>query len=144
MKIYEIISEALVGPGSKMAQYTHPDIENQPQVAPLEGDVSDPTVKAVIDAVRELIGQGHTDVEPAVITNMVVAATGKPFLLKDLVAINNQSQEIQHYIDSINPSKVKFSNDILTVKNEDPNKQSQDKGAATVAKMAQRAGATRG
>lgn len=144
MKINEIINEALIGRGSDMARYTHPDIENnQPDVAPLEGDVSDPVVSAVIDAVRDLIGQGHTDVEPMVITNMVVAATGKPFLLKDLVAINNQSQEIQHYIDSINPSKVKFSNDILTVKNEDPAKE-KEKAQSTVASMADRAARSRG
>lgn len=108
------------------------------QINPLESSVGDPVIQSVINAVRELIGQGHTDVEPAVITNMVVADTGKPFLLKDLVAINNKSEEIQHYIDSINPSKVKFSTDILTVKNEDPAKE-REQSAAGVSKMASRA-----
>ena len=86
---------------------------------------ADPTEGAVLLAVQELIQQGHTEVAPEVITNMVVAATGKPFLLKDLVDANNNSQAIQHYVDSINPSKVKFSNEILTVKNEDPMKEKQ-------------------
>lgn len=109
-----------------------------PEIDQLESDADSKVVRSVIDAVRELIGQGHTDVEPSVITNMVVASTGKPFLLKDLVAVNNQSQEIQHYIDSINPSKVKFSGDILTVKNEDPAKE-RKQNEARVSAMAARA-----
>lgn len=94
--------------------------------------------EAVLDAVQDLISQGHTDVDPSVITNMVVAATSKPFLLKDLVALNNRSEAIQHYIDSINPSKVKFSTDILTVKNENPEKK-KEQSMATVSNMAKRA-----
>jgi hypothetical protein len=98
----------------------------------------DPVESAVLNAVQELIQQGHTEVAPEVITNMVVAATSQPFLLKDLVDVNNNSQAVQHYVDSINPTKVKFSNEILTVKNEDPMK---DKQAAQngVAKMAAKA-----
>ena len=46
-------------------------------------------------------------------------------MLKDLVAANNSSPELQHYIDSINPSKIKFSTDILTVKNQDPMKEKE-------------------
>jgi hypothetical protein len=99
---------------------------------------SDPIEGAVLDAVQELIQQGHTDVAPEVITNMVVAATSQPFLLKDLVDANKNSPAIQHYIDSINPSKVKFSSDILTVKNENPAKaKAQSQGG--VAKMAAKA-----
>jgi len=113
------------------------------QVDDLESSVDDPVIDATISAVRELIGQGHTDVDPSVITNMVVAATGQPFLLKDLVAINNQSAEVRHYIDSINPSKVKFSSDILTVKNDNNEQQSQDETSKTIATMAARAGAKR-
>lgn len=93
---------------------------------------------AVLSAVQELISQGHTDVDPMVLTNMVVAATSQPFLLKDLVEINNSSQAVQHYIDSINPSKVKFSSDILTVKNENPAKE-KEKSTAAVSSMASRA-----
>lgn len=110
----------------------------QPQIDDLESDAGNPVITAVIKVVRDLIGQGHIDVDPNVITNHVVAATGKPFLLKDLVAVNNKSPEIQHYIDSINPSKVKFSTDILTVKNEDPAKE-KEKSQATVSNMASRA-----
>jgi hypothetical protein len=59
-------------------------------------------------------------------------------MLKDLVAANNSSPELQHYIDSINPSKIKFSTDILTVKNQDPVK-TKEKAEAGVANMASRA-----
>ena len=97
-----------------------------------------PIANAVVAQVIELIGQGHTEVSPDVITNKVSASTGKPFLLKDLVAINNKSPEVQHYIDSINPSKIKFSTDILTVKNQDPAKE-KAKSQAGVANMASRA-----
>ena len=98
----------------------------------------DPTESAVLAAVQELIQQGHTEVAPEVITNMVVATTSQPFLLKDLVDANNNSLAIQHYIDSINPTKVKFSSDILTVKNEDPMKEKQA-AQNGVAKMAAKA-----
>jgi hypothetical protein len=91
-------------------------------------------------AVQELIQQGHTEVAPEVITNMVVAATSQPFLLKDLVDANNNSPAIQHYVDSINPTKVKFSNEILTVKNEDPMKDKKQ-AQAGVSSMAARAAA---
>ena len=99
---------------------------------------SDPIESAVLAAVQELIQQGHTEVAPEVITNMVVATTSQPFLLKDLVDANNNSQAIQHYVDSINPTKVKFSSDILTVKNEDPMKEKQA-AQNGVAKMAAKA-----
>ena len=99
---------------------------------------ANPTESAVLAAVQELIQQGHTEVAPEVITNMVVAATSQPFLLKDLVDANNNSLAIQHYIDSINPTKVKFSSDILTVKNEDPMKEKQV-AQNGVAKMAAKA-----
>ena len=99
---------------------------------------TDPVESAVLSAVQELIQQGHTEVAPEVITNMVVAATSQPFLLKDLVDCNNNSPAIQHYVDSINPTKVKFSNEILTVKNEDPSKD-KAKSQAGVSSMASRA-----
>lgn len=99
---------------------------------------TDPLEGALLDAIHELIGQGHTDVDPMVLTNMVVAATSRPFLLKDLVDANNNSQAVQHYIDSISPSKVKFSSDMLTVKNEDPAKD-KAKAQAGVSSMASRA-----
>ena len=98
----------------------------------------DPVESAVLSAVQELIQQGHTEVAPEVITNMVVAATSQPFLLKDLVDANNNSPAIQHYVDSINPTKVKFSNEILTVKNEDPMKDKKQ-AQAGVSSMAARA-----
>jgi hypothetical protein len=98
----------------------------------------DPVESAVLRAVQELIQQGHTEVAPEVITNMVVAATSQPFLLKDLVDANNNSPAIQHYVDSINPTKVKFSNEILTVKNEDPAKDKKQ-AQAGVSSMAARA-----
>jgi hypothetical protein len=98
----------------------------------------DPVESAVLSAVQELIQQGHTEVAPEVITNMVVAATSQPFLLKDLVDANKNSPAIQHYVDSINPTKVKFSSDILTVKNENPAK-SKEQAQNGVANMAARA-----
>jgi hypothetical protein len=101
---------------------------------------NDPVEGAVLAAVQELIQQGHTEVAPEVITNMVVAATSQPFLLKDLVDANNNSPAIQHYVDSINPTKVKFSNEILTVKNEDPMKDKKQ-AQAGVSSMAARAAA---
>lgn len=93
---------------------------------------------AVVAEVIKLIGEGHTEVSPDVITTKVSAALGKPFMLKDLVAANNSSPELQHYIDSINPSKIKFSTDILTVKNQDPVKE-KERSQAGVASMAARA-----
>jgi hypothetical protein len=99
---------------------------------------ADPVESAVLNAVQELIQQGHTEVAPEVITNMVVAATSQPFLLKDLVDVNNNSVAVQHYVDSINPTKVKFSNEILTVKNEDPMKDKKS-AQASVSSMAARA-----
>jgi hypothetical protein len=100
---------------------------------------ADPVEGAVLAAVQELIQQGHTEVAPEVITNMVVAATSQPFLLKDLVDANKNSSAIQHYVDSINPTKVKFSSDILTVKNETPAKKSKEQAQTGVANMAARA-----
>lgn len=99
-----------------------------------DGDVAN----AVVAEVIKLIGEGHTEVSPDVITTKVSAALGRPFMLKDLVAANNNSPELQHYIDSINPSKIKFSTDILTVKNQDPAKE-KEKAEAGVASMASRA-----
>ena len=103
---------------------------------------ADPVEGAVLKAVQELIQQGHTEVAPEVITNMVVSATSQPFLLKDLVDANKNSPAIQHYVDSINPTKVKFSSDILTVKNENPAKaqaQAKQKAQTGVSSMASRA-----
>jgi hypothetical protein len=103
---------------------------------------ADPVEGAVLKAVQELIHQGHTEVAPEVITNMVVSATSQPFLLKDLVDANKNSPAIQHYVDSINPTKVKFSSDILTVKNENPAKaqaQAKQKAQTGVSSMASRA-----
>ena len=109
------------------------------KVAIPEGiESTDPVEGAVLSAVQELIQQGHTEVAPEVITNMVVAATSQPFLLKDLVDANKNSPAIQHYVDSINPTKVKFSSDILTVKNENPAKEKQQSQAG-VSAMASRA-----
>jgi hypothetical protein len=99
-----------------------------------DGDVAN----AVVAEVIKLIGEGHTEVSPDVITTKVSAALGRPFMLKDLVAANNSSPELQHYIDSINPSKIKFSTDILTVKNQDPAKD-KAKAQSGVANMAARA-----
>lgn len=143
MKINEIICE-------DMNDDLDPsfDVESEPSA---EWDVEPGTGSAVVNAVtstlRDLIAQGHTDVDPTVITNAVVKATSKPFLLKDLIALNNQNSEIRSYIDSINPTKVKFSSDILTVKNQDTSKsdpaKAKQKAAATVSNMAGRA-ASRG
>lgn len=99
-----------------------------------DGDVAN----AVVAEVIKLIGEGHTEVSPDVITTKVSAVLGRPFMLKDLVAANNSSPELQHYIDTINPSKIKFSTDILTVKNEDPMK-AKEQAQSGVANMASRA-----
>lgn len=101
---------------------------------------TDDVSSIIVGEITKLIGDGHTEVAPDVIIAKVSAATGAPFMLKDLVAANNASPELQHYIDSINPSKVKFSTDILTVKNEDPMKDKQQ-AEAGVSKMAARAAA---
>ena len=60
-----------------------------------DGDVAN----AVVAEVIKLIGEGHTEVSPDVITTKVSAALGRPFMLKDLVAANNSSPELQHYIE---------------------------------------------
>ncbi len=93
---------------------------------------------AVVAEVMSLISDGHTEVSPDVIIAKVSAALGRPFMLKDLVATNNNSPELQHYIDSINPTKIKFSTDILTVKNQDPMKEKQvaQNGVANMAARA--------
>lgn len=98
----------------------------------------DLATKALIAEIVKLIGEGHTEVSPDVITTKVSAVIGKPFMLKDLVTANNNSPALQHYIDSINPTKIKFSTDILTVKNEDPMK-AKEKAQSGVANMASRA-----
>ena len=103
-----------------------------------EGVDSDES-SVITTEVIKLISDGHTEVSPDVITAKVSAALGRPFMLKDLVSANNASPELQHYIDSINPSKIKFSTDILTVKNQDPMKEKQA-AQDGVAKMAARAG----
>ena len=144
MKINEIICEDF---DDEMSLDAGSDA-SEPSV---DWDVEPGTGSAVVDAVtstlRDLIAQGHTDVDPTVITNAVVKATSKPFLLKDLIALNNQNSEIRGYIDSINPTKVKFSSDILTVKNQDASKtdpaKAKQKATATVSNMAGRA-ASRG
>jgi seryl-tRNA synthetase len=94
------------------------------------------TEEIVLKIISELIDNGHTEVNPNVITNEVVERTGTPFLLKDLVELNNSSVEIQKYVDSINPTKIKFSSDILTVNNK---KTDDAKKTATVNAMANRA-----
>ena len=113
---------------------------NAGEIKGINEDVTstDPLEGALLNAIQELVSQGHKDVDPMVLTNMVVAATSRPFLLKDLVDANNNSLAVQHYIDSISPSKVKFSTDTLTVKNEDPNKD-KAKARAGVSSMASRA-----
>lgn len=144
MKISEIICEDFEDEFGGQSDESTADWDVEP-------GTSNATVSAVVSTLRDLIAQGHTDVDPTVITNAVVKATSKPFLLKDLIALNNQTDEVRKYIDSINPTKVKFSSDILTVKNEDPAKQSENnnivsvakKNAATVSNMAGRA-ASRG
>ena len=93
----------------------------------------------VLQEIMTLIGDGHTEVAPDVIMTKVSAAMGQPFMLKDLIAANEASPDLQHYIDSINPTKIKFSKDILTVKNQDP-AQEQQAGQDRVAAMATRAG----
>ena len=103
-----------------------------------EGVGDGEVANAVVAEVIKLIGEGHTEVSPDVITTKVSAALGRPFMLKDLVAANNGSPELQHYIDSINPSKIKFSTDILTVKNQDPVKE-KERSQAGVSSMASRA-----
>ena len=138
MKINEIICEDY---NDEMS--LNPEVAEPTADWDVEPGTGDKTVAAVTSALRDLIAQGHTDVEPTVITNAVVKATGEPFLLKDLIALNNQNSEVRKYIDSINPTKVKFSSDILTVKNDksdatDPAKIKQ-KNAATVSAMAGRA-----
>jgi hypothetical protein len=112
----------------------HPRYKTIKEAAVGDGDVAN----AVVDEVIKLIGEGHTEVSPDVITTKVSAALGRPFMLKDLVAANNSSPELQHYIDSINPSKIKFSTDILTVKNQDPAKE-KEKAQSGVSSMAARA-----
>ena len=59
-----------------------------------ESDVAN----AVVAEIVKLIGDGHTEVAPDVITAKVSAAIGKPFMLKDLVSVNNSSSALQHYI----------------------------------------------
>lgn len=103
-----------------------------------ESNSVDLATKALIAEIVKLIGEGHTEVSPDVITTKVSAVIGKPFMLKDLVTANNNSPALQHYIDSINPTKIKFSTDILTVKNEDPMK-AKEKAQSGVANMASRA-----
>lgn len=93
---------------------------------------------AVAKIIAELISDGHTEVSPDVIMTKVSAALGRPFMLKDLVAANNGSQQLQRYISSINPTKIKFSTDLLTVKNENPEKKKQQAQTA-VSSMASRA-----
>ena len=145
MKINEIICEDFndeIDPGLGLEDET-----SEPSADwDVEPGTGSKVVAAVTSTLRDLIAQGHADVDPMVITNAVVKATSKPFLLKDLIALNNQNREIRSYIDSINPTKVKFSSDILTVKNEDPAKakqQADQKKSATVSSMAGRA-ASRG
>lgn len=148
MKINEIICEANYDDSDPFGEeeLDRDDIDpfgEELEIDDLESNVDNKVSIAAIKTIRELIGQGHTEVEPSVITNQVVAATGKPFMLKDLIALNNNNSEIRSYVDSINPSKVKFSSDILTVKNESPEKSSaastKQKNTATVSNMAGRA-----
>jgi hypothetical protein len=129
---------------NKMAKNLPETKHKQKESAVYEGiESADPVEGAVLAAVQELIQQGHTEVAPEVITNMVVAATSQPFLLKDLVDANNNSPAVQHYIDSINPTKVKFSNEILTVKNEDPLKDKKQAQAGVSSMAARAAGRNR-
>jgi hypothetical protein len=129
---------------NKMAKNLPETKHKQKESAVYEGiESADPVEGAVLSAVQELIQQGHTEVAPEVITNMVVAATSQPFLLKDLVDANNNSPAVQHYIDSINPTKVKFSNEILTVKNEDPLKDKKQAQAGVSSMAARAAGRNR-
>ena len=93
---------------------------------------------AVAKIIAELISDGHTEVSPDVIMTKVSALLGRPFMLKDLVAANNRSQQLQRYISSINPTKIKFSTDLLTVKNENPVKK-KEAAQTAVSSMASRA-----
>ena len=123
--------------GSREEKYGKRGHKEQPRYKNIKESAGD-EASIIVDEVVGLIGEGHTEVSPDVITTKVSAALGRPFMLKDLVAANNASPELQHYIDSINPSKIKFSTDILTVKNQDPVKD-KEKSEAGVANMAARA-----
>lgn len=146
MKITEIINEALVGPGSDMARYTHPDIENG-----LDDEFDEPEMQLssnadakMINAVKKVCdlykGQGHAQVELLPFLTKVIEVAKKPVNLADLIAINKKSQEIQSMIDSIDEKKVKFKN--MSVKNIDPAK-AKDQTASTIGNMASRAAGRR-
>lgn len=121
------------GPKRGITHQIDHELDNQ---GLLEG--TDNVASIISSEISKLISDGHTEVSPDVIIAKISAATGAPFMLKDLVAANNASPALQHYIDSINPSKIKFSTDLLTVKNEDPMKE-KEQAAAGVSKMASRA-----
>lgn len=132
MKINEIISEALIGPGSQMSRYTHPDIENAPSKE----------VQTLVGIINQLMGEGHADgVNTNVVLNKIIERTKKPFSFDDLVNLNNSSQELQHLIATMDANSIKFRQE--KIKNEDPYKEKQEQ-QSKVAQMAQRAGAARG
>lgn len=101
-------------------------------------ETADLKANLIAKIISKLIGEGHTEVSPEVVMTKISAATGKPFMLKDLVSANNSSPLLKRYIASINPTKIKFSTDILTVKNENPAKK-KAKAQSAVSSMASRA-----
>lgn len=156
MKIKEIIKEASFARHSMRPtgyddmsdpKYGDPDIgeydDGEDDFEPLETDASDSAEQALVDAVRDLIGQGASEVETTVLTNKVVEATHEPFLPADLVALFKQSETLQRYIDKVDPNKVKFSADILTAtsdkKSSGGSGRGADQRATTLRTMASRA-----
>lgn len=113
-----------------------------PDTELLEMNQSMMAVQIIKPFIRDLISKGVTEVTPDAITSHVSARLKRDFLLKDLVNANKQSRDLQTYISSIDPTKVKFSADMFSVKNENPEKKQakqQAQSQATVASMAQRA-----
>lgn len=103
-------------------------------------DARDAT-QIVLGEIMALIDDGHIEVAPDVIMAKVSAAMGVPFMLKDLIEANAQSPELQKYIDTIDPTRIKFSRDILTVKNQSPESsgQTSSQDSKIVERMAARA-----
>ncbi len=93
-------------------------------------------VPVVLRAIKLFINDGHSEVSTNAFLNKVMRSSGKPFMLKDLIKINRESDKIKNLVSSIDVNKIKFKLDHLSANNEPPAKEKNKE--KIVSKMAER------
>jgi len=98
--------------------------------------VSPRAVKHLIRVLSKYSEYNHDSVKTDALLGEVSASLGEPFTKDDLLAANEQSEEVQELIDTADDDKIKLKGQ-LDIKNEDPEVEAEKKNA-TVSSMAAR------